>query len=81
MSLYPCFMELKDSKQCKYVLVSLVNYIIILMCFACAWWTLSVDWSRQLSTAYIQNKLWPFDKKLFKTVICFPKFALKITKQ
>lgn len=51
------------------------------MCFACAWWTLNVDWSRQLSTAYIQNKLWPFDKKLFKTVICFPKFALKITKQ
>lgn len=57
-------MELTDSKQCKYVLVNLVNYIIILMCFACACWTLSVDWRRQLSTVYILNKLWLVDKTI-----------------
>lgn len=76
MSLYPCFMELKDSKQCKYVLVNLVNYIIILMCFACACWTLSVDWRRQLSTVYILNKLWLVDKTIQNSYL-FPKICFK----
>lgn len=34
------------------------------MCFACACWTLSVDWRRQLSTVYILNKLWLVDKTI-----------------